>query len=373
MSREDLVKILHNYENGNASPLEKELIEGWLESYSIKNDSTGDSAAIYQSDFADELFEKIIAVNIRKQKARRTLVFSGIAASLLIIVTAGLLILQATRKTQPMLVAKYRPAAAKTVKQVQLVVNAKPIDLQAAKQGISINNGNIRYQDGKNIISVTEQATLITPKGATYRLVLGDGSVVTLNAMSSLEFPTMFKEGAPRIVKLNGEGYFEIAKKTRAGSPKQRVPFIVIANHQQVEVLGTHFNVKSYIEDESSEVSLIEGQVRATNGRQKVLLSPGQAFVCNSSSGYVKPVDTEEILSWMKGQIVFNDEPLDAIMRKIARWYDMDVDFENTADQKKRYGGSISLKDDITKSLRQLELTGSVRFKVSERRISVMN
>lgn len=238
-----------------------------------------------------------------------------------------------------------------------------------AKQGnISVNkkNGLIIY-DASNASSssaVITFNTISTPKGGQYQIVLPDGSNVWLNAASSLRFPTAFA-GAQRNVELKGEGYFEIAKNAA-------MPFHVKVNNMEVEVLGTHFNVMAYDNEDAVKTTLLEGAVKINYGATAKTLIPGQQGKFYNTSGAINVItaDTEEAVAWKNGYFQFTNEDIKSIMRQFARWYDVEVSYEGI--EKPRYfSGEISRTVSLSKALKVLEMS-NVKFRIDEKKIVVL-
>lgn len=209
---------------------------------------------------------------------------------------------------------------------------------------------------------------ITTPRGGQYQVILPDGTKVWLNAGSSLNYPVRFA-GNIREVTLTGEAYFEVSK--RRSATHQNIPFIVRTSTQTVEVLGTHFNINAYENEGTVKTTLVEGSVRVSinlhngkiDGNNTVLLKPHQQSVLNADHLNVIPVDIESAVAWKDGYYKFNSEALGSIMRKISRWYDVEVEFEeNTAEY--RFGGKISRKENISKVLEIIRETGNVHFEI---------
>ncbi|WP_176141068.1 FecR family protein [Sphingobacterium nematocida] len=242
--------------------------------------------------------------------------------------------------------------------------NGTLIELSADQDGVIASGSELSYSDGRKILDATKDiqyATLQTPRGGQYRLTLPDGSKVILNAESTLRYPNSFVNLKNREVSLSGEAYFEVAKD------KQH-PFIVLSAQQKIEVLGTHFNVSSYHNEETTLTTLVEGSVRVNNS----ILKPNQQSVLKEGQIRIREVDVEQAIAWKNGYLMFDDEPLYSIMQKIERWYDVEVVYAPGVDQTKRYGGGVSRYDAISKVLDKLKLTGSVHFKIEGRKITVM-
>lgn len=210
--------------------------------------------------------------------------------------------------------------------------------------------------------------TLETPRGGEYRVVLQDSSAVWLNAASSLRFPTRFS-GDTRKVYLSGEAYFEIAKN-------RNKPFIVSINNMSVTVTGTQFNVKGYPDETYVNTTLVEGgvELRTTDNPavKPVLLRPGFQGVWENKKITVKEAYLEEALAWKNGLFVFSSEPIGSIMRKLSRWYDVEVKFPDTAVTDLRFTGTIRKYESIQKVLEMLAWTQKVKFTVDEKHISVL-
>ncbi|MDR6783926.1 transmembrane sensor [Pedobacter africanus] len=207
--------------------------------------------------------------------------------------------------------------------------------------------------------------TISTPLSGQYQLVLADGSKVWLNANSSIRFPIAFSQ-TERSVAIKGEVYFEIAKD------KKR-PFKVQSGTQQLEVLGTHFNVNAYDDEAEIKTTLLEGMVRVSARGHTTILKPGQQARLSGSTGQmdVVKVDIEEAVSWKNGYFIFDNEEIHSVMRKISRWYGVEVVYAN-AQISENFGGTISKFENVSQVLKILEATGTIHFKIEGRKIIVM-
>jgi transmembrane sensor len=263
--------------------------------------------------------------------------------------------------------------------------NGQVIDLDSSGHGLiaTENGAKVMLQNGKVVYNATHSPlttdhsqfnTISTPRGGQYQLVLPDGSKVWLNATSSIKFPVAFA-GNTRTVELTGEAYFEVATlRLRSG---QKMPFKVkLANNAEVEVLGTHFNVMAYGEEEAIKTTLLEGSVKVNNGQagneQSAILKPGEQVSISHSSQLSQPipVQTEEVVSWTNGKFHFNNADIKLIMRQIARWYDVEVEYRNVPAET-QLGGVVSRKEDLRQLLNYFEIAGKVKFTVEGRKIIV--
>ncbi|MBX3257474.1 MAG: FecR domain-containing protein [Chitinophagaceae bacterium] len=232
--------------------------------------------------------------------------------------------------------------------------------------GTTINkqHGKIIYDNTSGNSTKVVYNTLNIPRGAEYELVLPDGSKVWLNAASYLRFPTRFLE-KERTVYLSGEAYFEIAKNAAQ-------PFKVITRgNMEVEVTGTHFNVMAYDDEEFIKTTLTEGKVNIRNGKSITPLTPMQQAALEKSSGQVdvKKVDIDKEIAWKNGMIGFNDDKLPYIMRQLSRWYDVDVRFEGSIPQG-GYNGSIPRKATLSEVMEILKIAG-VQYRLDNRTVVI--
>ena len=209
--------------------------------------------------------------------------------------------------------------------------------------------------------------TLSTAKGETYIVVLPDHSKVWMNAASSLTYSTTLNNQGMRRVKLDGEAYFEVAKD-------KAHPFIVESNGQQIEVLGTHFNVKSYSDEESLKTTLLEGSVRVSSlrGTKQIQdLKPGQQSSLSAAGNLeVADVETEQFTAWKDNKFIFDNNDIKSVMRIVQRWYNVEVVYEGQLPDD-NFGGKVSRFDNVSSILRILESTRGVHFKIEGRKIYV--
>jgi transmembrane sensor len=206
--------------------------------------------------------------------------------------------------------------------------------------------------------------TISTPKGGQYQLELPDGSLVWLNATSSIHFPTAFV-GKERKIEITGEAYFEIAKN-------REMPFIVAVNGAEVQVLGTHFNVNAYNDEENVNTTLLEGSVKFVNGDNTSLLKPGQQsqLAKNGAVRIVNDVNVEEVVAWKNGLFDFENANIETVMRQLSRWYDVEIEYNGKTDD--LFIAEMPRNIKLSDALKALELTGKVKFEINGKRIIVM-
>lgn len=234
----------------------------------------------------------------------------------------------------------------------------------AKEMGVIItksDQGELIYQSIPGSKELGKLNMLSTAKGETYQIQLPDGTLVHLNAASTLTYNTSLLENGKRVVTLKGEGYFEVAKD-------KAHPFVVKSANQEVEVLGTHFNVNAYEDEPAVTTTLLEGSVKL-NG--KVMLTPGQQALNKQGNLLVKNVNTADYVDWKAGDLNLNTEDFRSVMRKISRWYNVEVVYDESAPDQVKLGGWISRKKNISSVIDLIETTGKVHFKVEGRRIVV--
>ena len=245
--------------------------------------------------------------------------------------------------------------------------------------GLLIYNALASSQSNKKVL----YNTLSTPRGGQYQVVLPDGSKVWLNAESSLHFPTAFT-GNQREVTLTGEAYFEVApltpsRKDPLGKGRQgKVPFIVsVASTSEdgrgmrIEVLGTHFNVNAYSDENAIKTSLLEGSVKIIKDNKSKLLKPGNQAVLNKKQDKIDitDVDMNEVMAWKNGLFQFEGADITTIMREIGRWYNVEIVYSGKVPTR-IFEGKISRNAELSEVLRILELS-KVKFSVVGRKIIV--
>lgn len=240
-----------------------------------------------------------------------------------------------------------------TLKQGQATVSNQDNGLTYKVDGVSQENS-----------SSTAFNTLTVPMGKQYQITLPDGTEVWLNSKSSLTYPVAFNT-SERLVELSGEGYFEVAHVAKQ-------PFKVKSGNQVVKVLGTHFNIEAYPEDQRTVTTLVEGSVSVENENSSIKIKPGQRVI-NLPTAKLRsePASVTDVLAWKNGLFSFNDDRIEDIMRKVARSYNMEVEYQGDVKDT-RFWGVFPRDKGLSSLLKNLEQTNTIHFKVIGRRIIVM-
>ena len=346
-------ELLSKYNNGTATTQEREFVEKFLAimDYRKTNVLAGfdEEKDRMEKELEDRLLQTIhqdtastVRTVHRVHFLRRAGWWAAAAAIIVLLTGTAYWFLNKTPQQQP--VARITPAD----------------DVQPGRQGAyltladgrrilldSLGNGVVASEKGAQVVmkdgeltynpAVAHNApvtynTISTPRGRQFALQLPDGSKVWLNAASSLRYPVVFT-GTERRVEITGEAYFEVAKIKRDGA---RMPFIVsINNTTTVEVLGTHFNVNAYADEEMIKTTLLEGKVKvnsAIGNRQSAILKPGEQAILSQKSQSshnisVQTADVEAAVAWKNGTFSFTNASLETVMRQLARWYNIEVAF----------------------------------------------
>jgi transmembrane sensor len=275
-------------------------------------------------------------------------------------------------------------------KAVLTLADGSTIVLDSAANGALTQQGAatiMKKQDGELVYKAEGKTndngivwnTIGTPRGGQYQVVLPDGTKVWLNAVTALRFPTTFT-GNERVVELTGEAYFEVSPLL--ASPKgggKKIPFIVNvqpsfggAGGGQVEVLGTHFNVKAYSDETSIKTTLLEGAVKMSSAKGEYLMKPGQQASINKDGkmSLDENADVDEAVAWKNGRFQFNEADVETVMRDIARWYDVTIEYAGKVPTEK-FEGEIPRNSSITEVFKILELS-NVHCKIEGKKITVL-
>lgn len=214
----------------------------------------------------------------------------------------------------------------KTIKLYRALLTAAAVLL------IGLVIGSVFYVQSQIPEVITQNIN--TPNGGKTQFTLPDGSIVWLNSGTTFSYPDRFKD--ERMVELDGEAYFEVEK--------QKDPFIVKTSFGEVEVLGTSFNVKAY-KGEAFVTTLESGSVSYTNpSGRKAILKPGSQVVYNSNKFFTQRVDTEIFTSWKDGKLIFRNEPLQNMITRLERWYNVDIKLEDERIKNLKYTGTIEME-----------------------------
>lgn len=371
------------FQDGTASTEERQAFEKTYALLSTRHEVWDESLMGAEAEVKGRirLVLEVELRNLNEQKRKFTL-YKYLSVAMLLLSLATGFYLYKSGNTNELVKAKPCTILPGGNKAVLTLANGEKIVLTDAKNGELAQQSGIRISklmDGTIVYEIAGQAktrgaeawnTIETPRGGQYQIILPDGSHVWLNAASSLRYPAKFT-GKTREVELSGEAYFEVAHNARQ-------PFIVgsIAadrkTRQRIVVLGTHFNVNAYTDEPVIKSTLLQGAITVSStGNGKIILKPGQQSAINAKGTLLSNVDVDDVVAWKNGYFLFNDENLASVMRKISRWYNVDVEFKNAELQAELFSGTVSRYKNISQVLRVIELTQAARFTISGNRVII--
>jgi ferric-dicitrate binding protein FerR (iron transport regulator) len=371
-TRQEIEALLAQFNSGNEGIL-REMIQEQLN----KEDEITD---LQLPDLSEK--EKIIYAtllpHLKEKKSVRLWPRIAAAASILLFLSVGAYFIMHKQPVHQ--ITKTNDIVPGGNKAVLTLANGKQIVLTSAKNGTIATQGNamitktadgqIAYQamaqgaspSGKEI----QYNTITTPIKGQYRVLLPDGSKVLLNAMSSLKYPTKFI-GKDRIVELTGEAYFEVVHD-------KNHPFHVITQGQDVEDIGTHFNINAYDDEPSVKTTLLKGAVQVSlsgSKTQPALLKPGEQTLATPDHQLsIHAADTSAVVAWKDGNFIFRNQDLKTTMQQLARWYDVEIVYDDIPKDL-RIGGNISRSRNLSVVLEAMQETGEIKFKIEGRKVRV--
>ena len=386
--------MLDRYLKNQANTKEKEKLDEFFEENS--NSIEASKSIENVSKLEDKIFNYIqfgIKEQVKKESTLNRMPYLQVAASILVIFLfsttiyfyrsslaskSQLPIAQSVAKLEDKQPAK-NIAILTLGNNSQIVLDEASSGEIAQEGGVSIlktDKGELVYKiRNSNKLSTNDlnkYNTISTPMGGKFKVILPDGSLVLLNAASTLKYPVHFDEKL-RKVSFTGEAYFEIAKLE--DKRKKRVPFYVYSNDQIVEVLGTHFNINSYDNEEYSKTTLLEGSVKIINEKSAApakILKPGQQAVIKRGDVQTKIMiaDEAQALAWKDGYFLFKNTNIKDVVNELERWYNVDIQYEE-AMEFENITGYISRNVKISSVLKMLQLSGIVNYEINGNKIII--
>lgn len=245
------------------------------------------------------------------------------------------------------------------------LADGRTIELSTDHEGIIVEHEGVMYSDGTGISNTKGEAahvsslmSISTPRGGQYQILLSDGTQVWLNADSRLTYPGRFT-GKYREVQIEGEGYFMVAENSKQS-------FRINSQGQQIDVLGTEFNIAAYPDEEVTKTTLVSGAVKVSTHDQVLMLQPGQQAIRTASEVHMRHVDVEYITAWKEGVFMFRQTNLKDVLKSLSRWYDVRID--TTAVPDRRFNGRINRAVSLQQVLRMMEKSSNLKFYVNEER-----
>jgi transmembrane sensor len=383
-NRQELAEFLAYFENADAG--EVDLI---LNTYQEALDKQGHYSSHVSAEFMHRL-EALRpdvesappAIPVVSKRVNRAWI-RWAAAAIVIVIAGGVYFLPPAKNEKPTIVSAipvpHDIKAPSTNRATITLASGQKVFLDSAANGqlalqnqvrlVKIAEGKIGYEGVATTGAAGEIVynTLTNPKGSkVVDITLADRSRVWLNAGSSLTYPVAFT-GKQRNVQFTGEAYFEISHDASR-------PFTVTrtGDDVRINVLGTRFNVNAYADESAVKVSLLDGSVRVDKGKNSSLLRPGQQVQIKADRHkLINDIDMDEVMAWKNEKFQFSEKTdIEMIMRQIARWYDLDVEYQGKVNE--HFWGSISRTVNVSQVFKMLQATGFVKFKVEGRKVIVM-
>jgi len=313
-----------------------------------------------------------------KKFKHRVLSWVKLAAAILLFILPGIYFLKNNRPKPTALATLNKPKQIDVQpggnKAILTLGDGSQIVLDSARNGLLAHQGNtkvVKSANGHIAYNTTATGTadpiyntMTTPRGGKYDLQLSDGTKVWLNASSSISYPIAFS-GTERRVTITGEAYFEVAKN-------KAMPFKINVNGQEeVQVLGTHFNIMAYNDEASVKTTLLEGSVKIIKNKLSGMLKPGQQaqLTTDGKLSITDDADINAVMAWKNGQTLFVNEDIKTIMRRVSRWYDIDVEYQGDMPGR-LFTGGISRESNLSVLLKVLELN-KIHFKMAGKKLIV--
>ena len=378
--------LIEKYRSGTINQAEMYLLDDWYATLATTRKLNLKDGELHRN--LDDIWETIRLNTVAPKKTSSSLVWwSRIAAAALVLLIASVtLYFYLKNQPQNKLVTEKHPIPAikSGGNQATLTLaNGKTITLNDVANGNLAEQAGIaisKTKDGQLVYTINDKGvdenasqyinTIATPKGGQYQVILPDGTKVWLNAASSLRYPAHFS-GKARKVTLSGEAYFEVSKALDKAK-LTNIPFIVETEQQEVEVLGTHFNINAYTDEPGVKTTLLEGAVRvgpSGHPNKSVVLKPGEQSYLNENTLKTSAVNTDEAVAWKNGLFMFKDADLKTVMRAIARWYDVEVSYQGVIP-KREFSGEMYRNLNLNQILDVLSFY-KVNFRIAGKKIIV--
>ncbi|WP_299556408.1 FecR domain-containing protein [Seonamhaeicola sp.] len=370
--------IISKYINNEATEAEINMLEIWLESkknrkvfkeylnidYLVKQDLEFDALKAYEEVVQNLSAPKVIPLY------KRNIFKYAVAASVVLLLSLPF-VLNNIKGTDNTSVIVNNQIDSGTDKAVLTLENGTVVNLEKGKafkvEGLVSNGEKIVY-DAKKTSKAIAYNYLEIPRGGQFNMELSDGTRVWLNSESKIKYPKEFIEGQTREVELiYGEAYFDVSPSTKHGGARFKVSTAL----QEVEVLGTEFNVKAYKNEAIVYTTLVEGKVAVENESASAFLEPNQQSIVSGNTSEIKvnDVDVFDEVSWKNGVFSFNNKPLKDIVAVLARWYDADISIENPDIENLEFNGVLRKNKSLEDILNSIINTNDFAYEITDKKV----
>lgn len=365
------------------SPIEEAELYTWLNQHTERSVNIDSSTADNEQQLKEEIFREIQnrTLEMKSFRLRRHKVIRYVAAAASLILAGGawMLYVNAYRDHKIQIGADVVPGRNSATLTLS---NGKKMFLGQGSKGqiggedgavIYSGKGELNYLGKDGGKSTLAYNLLQTGNAEQFKLVLADSTRVWLNAASSIRFPVDFSGQRDRVVEVDGEAYFEVSRD-------KNHPFIVNTTGQTVKVLGTHFDICAYRDEVGERTVLAEGSVTVyPRGIESsilkdiahVLLRPGEQSTLKGKKMVVTKADLSVALAWTKGDFIFNDESLEEVMRQVAKWYNVEVIYDDKDMKSLKLAGSVSRARPLSAVLERIQTAIHGKFRVTEKKIFI--
>ncbi|RFM29030.1 FecR family protein [Deminuibacter soli] len=387
MTQDRLIYLLECYAQNACSDAELAELEEWYHAHNPGGKNMGS----WLQEYSRERLSEEMYLQFRRMKepaAKRVILiklYRAAAAAAVVFAAAGTMYLarHSAHMVQPAETAMQAGIKNDSIKPgsnkaVLILADKTVITLGDTVSGViavqghatidQVQKGAIAYNQANDAPAPDKMQynTLSTPRGGKYTVSLADGTLVTLDAASSITYPVAFT-GKERRVEITGQAYFEVVHRDAQ-------PFRVTANGQTIEDVGTAFNINAYNDESAVRVTLASGRADVFNASGRVSLIPGEQAQVNNGQQQIKvsTVNVEETIAWKNGWFIFHHESIQQVMKQAARWYDIEVAYEGVP-MNKTFGGTISKYKDIAELLQNLRIVSGIQYRIEGRRITLFN
>ena len=378
----EVSRLIVKYLQGCISPEEKVMLDKWLEESSENREIYHRVQGRVNREERQRIIRKLnkraawerVDRNTKKYRhpiLRRCMKYAATIVLPLFMVGVGFYLIRDKEEIHPVAeMVKISPGVTKAELVLadghKVVLGTETIDSLVSEEGVNI----VKDGNGVSYLGNKEEGDLAynimrVPRGGEFKVRLQDGTLVYMNSETELKYPVRFV-GKERRVYLSGEAYFEVQRDTTK-------PFIVVMNGNEVRVLGTEFNVRSYEDEKCQFTTLVTGKVLLTTHDHRCIeLLPNEQGIVDPQGDIRKEqVDVALYTAWKDGNFVFRKQSLEHIMEIVERWYDLKVTFEDEWCKQVSFSGNVERYDDFSKLAEMLEATGSVKFRIKNNEIYV--
>ena len=378
----EVSRLIVKYLQGCISPEEKVMLDKWLEESSENREIYHRVQGRVNREERQRIIRKLnkraawerVDRNTKKYRhpiLRRCMKYAATIVLPLFMVGVGFYLIRDKEEIHPVAeMVKISPGVTKAELVLadghKVVLGTETIDSLVSEEGVNI----VKDGNGVSYLGNKEEGDLAynimrVPRGGEFKVRLQDGTLVYMNSETELKYPVRFV-GKERRVYLSGEAYFEVQRDTTK-------PFIVVMNGNEVRVLGTEFNVRSYEDEKCQFTTLVAGKVLLTTHDHRCIeLLPNEQGIVDPQGDIRKEqVDVALYTAWKDGNFVFRKQSLEHIMEIVERWYDLKVIFEDEWCKQVSFSGNVERYDDFSKLAEMLEATGSVKFRIKNNEIYV--